>query len=145
MDMVDPEKTQCNCCGVLKIKDAPICHHCGRNQNKIYRFFSTPTPQWLALILSIILLVLSWRQLTEATIKRESAEGAFLKADDAYKKSEAASNKAEAAERSVINIANATISHFESLFEKTGRADGGYSPEEREKRIRILKDALPRK
>jgi hypothetical protein len=131
MNMDDPEKTPCNCCRELIIIGAAICPHCGRNQNKIYRFFSTPISQWVALILSIILLILSWRQLTEATRKRESAE--------------AASNKAEAAERSVINIANDTISHFESLFEKTGRADGGYSPEEREKRIRILKDALPRK
>lgn len=137
MDTVDTEKKPCNCCGELILSNAKVCFHCSRDQNIGIRILKS-IPQWIALGISIVILAFTWWQKEEATKQRISAEAAFNKAD-------AASNKAEAAERSVTNIANATIPLFESILYKTGRADGGYSTEEGEKLIRNYKNALPKK
>lgn len=139
--LVDTEKTSCNCCRELIIKGATICYHCGKNQNKIFRLL-TPTPQWIALIVSIVLVLLSSFQYIEARKQRIFAENAFIEARKQRISADNAFIKSTDVERRVTKIAKATLPLFESLLVKTGRADGGYTSEEREKLTKALKDAL---
>lgn len=141
MDVLDTEKASCNCCRELIIKGATICYHCGKNQKKIFRLLA-PTPQWIALIVSIILVLLSLFQYIEARQQRIYAENAFnearkqrISADDAF-------NKATVVERRVTRIAKATIPLFESLLGKYAWSDSGLSSAEIAKLTKPLKDAL---
>jgi hypothetical protein len=75
-DMIDTDKTPCNCCRELIAKGAPVCYHCGRNQKRLMRWLA-PTLQGIGLLVSAALLMLSWGQFSEATKQRKSADEAF--------------------------------------------------------------------
>lgn len=124
--MNDADKIPCNCCNELITKGSPVCYHCGRNQKLLMRCLA-PTAQWLGLILSAVLLLLSWRQFNEATRQRQSADAAL--------------SRAIAAEHRVTQVAKTTVPIFESLLEAKGTY-GGYSPKEIEKLTRPLKEAI---
>lgn len=125
--MADVDKKPCSCCREFISIEATTCFHCGRNQNILKRFLN-PTSQWIALIISVILVSLSWAQFNEARSQRESANEAL--------------NRAKTAEERVTKVASATLPIFESLLGTTGVASGGYSKKEMENLIRPLKEAL---
>jgi hypothetical protein len=74
--------------------DAKVCQHCRYHQKRFVQYF--PYIQSVGLILTIIALVLSSRQLQEARQQRISASEAMKSADLANKRASESVTKVEA-------------------------------------------------
>jgi hypothetical protein len=103
------EKTRCNYCKNEIASDATVCHNCSRTQNKILNWINNFN--YLAVFISIALLLVSMRQCSESTKERKAATEAF-KIADSLKKS---TYKLYGQVDSLKNELDSTVKYFEDI------------------------------
>ena len=93
---ITPEKSQpCRHCRKSIPEGAAVCYHCGRSQGFAANLQSgAPLITVVSLVLSIVLVILSWLQFNAATKQWTAADKASAEARDAKQSAEQARDEA---------------------------------------------------